>query len=510
MKNIFFNKSFLLIFIAVFLCALYTYSAFSEPPAPPKKLKVESANSGQVNLSWQREAEETNESILYKIYQKFSNLLGTPADYTLYNSYNSYSNFTQAQYSDMPSFKRDTRVNQYRKLDEIPVSGETGSGTHTGQFLNAYNTYSTFQADWSYSPEDVQYLYTGSLPEKLNRDELGRKTVEPIFKVAASRSSERSLGSAESEGKRLEGPNAKQTLPAPEDLTAGLMSDGNVRLDWSFMGPNAFGLNSVKYLIYQVASGSFGSYGTYSSYQNYNFLLLDSLESSLEGTQSYTVPASKKKPGSHEFYSGQALDNSGIYKVVAAPGSAPTPTSYTASPASPESQIRKPILIAAVSRLVHSSGGVYKNFDIPLDFNGVSSVVESRKWDTGRIFSIVLTFDQNIEHANVTPAGEKISSYSASGNTMTITLSNIVDGDCITISISGAHENNALHIVFLRGDVDGNRIVNRIDAKRVKNRIGQRTTSVNARYDISRDRYINQLDLDIVNKRLGKSASDCS
>ena len=123
---------------------------------------------------------------------------------------------------------------------------------------------------------------------------------------------------------------------------------------------------------------------------------------------------------------------------------------------------------------------------------------------------IVLTFDQDITNANVTPSSTKLDHYTIFGNRMFLYLKDVSNASCVTISLSGVTGNNLLQILFLLGDVNSNRVVDSVDLGGVRGKFTASADASLARYDVDRNGLIDFDDLNLVRSKFGTQASECA
>ncbi len=373
------SKQQLRFFIILFASFLMVNTSYCDDPLPdpPKKLKSEHPRPRQVSLTWERDQSRLNQRTYYKIYQRLYNTYNVYNGYRnypsymgqlgIYSGYNFYStfggihpalgrltSFFQAQYANDPGFRRNRQLNQYVLMDNITVDGlpyDSGHNYGSYSYYGAYSIYGSYQSYWSYTPEEIFYDRFGPLIE-WDMDETKRRSEEPIYKIVASNDlsiQTSSLASAESEGKRRNSHGQeKTTLPAPENLRARLLDNGNVGLEWESVDPGDYGLNSFNYKVFRLSYSTYGTYGQYGSYSNYlAFNLINEFTSQTGGTQSYEVDRNLIFLISHE-YSGayhayHGLSQIGIYKTIVAL-SPHSQSDYDFSPASPESDYSNPTL----------------------------------------------------------------------------------------------------------------------------------------------------------------------
>ncbi len=167
------------------------------------------------------------------------------------------------------------------------------------------------------------------------------------------------------------------------------------------------------------------------------------------------------------------------------------------------------LLTGAVSRKVH---GVAGTFDIPMPLSG-EPAVECRS--SGGSHTIVLTFDNNMMSGNASVTsgvGSVAGSPTFSGNTMTINLTGVADGQKITVTVSGATDtlaqvlpDTSVSLNILPGDVGGNKTVNATDVSQTKLQSGAPVTAANFRDDVVVSGSINATDIVFVKSHSGTS-----
>ena len=166
-------------------------------------------------------------------------------------------------------------------------------------------------------------------------------------------------------------------------------------------------------------------------------------------------------------------------------------------------------MTGAVSRKTHGTAGV---FDVPLSFTGASAV-ECRNGGASGQHTVVVTFSDpiNAGQASVTAGSGNAGQPLISGNTMAIPLSNVADGQVVTLALSNvtttsgqAVADATLQIGFLVGDSNGDRVVNSGDATQTRSRSGGEANSQTFRSDVNADGVINSGDTTIARGRSGQ------
>ncbi len=167
-----------------------------------------------------------------------------------------------------------------------------------------------------------------------------------------------------------------------------------------------------------------------------------------------------------------------------------------------------PMLVSAASRLTH--GGGAGTFDVPLPLDG--SGVEPR--DAGGNFTAVLTFDQPMlsGSATVTAGIGSVTSVTANGNNILISLSGVTNQQRLTLTATnltaaggGVLSSASVQIGFLLGDTGGNGSVNSSDIGETKAQSGQPTGAGNFRTDVNVNGSVNSSDIGLVKSKSGTS-----
>jgi kumamolisin len=162
-----------------------------------------------------------------------------------------------------------------------------------------------------------------------------------------------------------------------------------------------------------------------------------------------------------------------------------------------------PNLVSVAS--VQSQGGT--NYSIPLPLTGTEGV-ECRRVNGS--LQLVFTFVQPVVSgdAEVTDGTGTVSNVTFSGDTMTVSLTDVTDVQDLTVAVEGINGTDASDSVtfgVLLGDVNGDGIVNATDFLLELNDSGFATgqSGFNFRADVSCDGIVNALDFLIVRNRSG-------
>ncbi len=156
---------------------------------------------------------------------------------------------------------------------------------------------------------------------------------------------------------------------------------------------------------------------------------------------------------------------------------------------------------SATSRRTHGLAGT---FSIPLPV-GSSAGVECRM---GGPTLVVLTFNGLADGAQVQASAGTVGAVTVDGSQVTVELSGVPDGTCLTLTASGVEgmeEDSLVHIACLAGELTGDGAVNVLDLVQVRNRLNQTASASNFRADVNADGTINVLDLVSVRNNLNAS-----
>jgi hypothetical protein len=167
------------------------------------------------------------------------------------------------------------------------------------------------------------------------------------------------------------------------------------------------------------------------------------------------------------------------------------------------SDLSTPNLVSVVS--IQSQGGT--NYALPLPLTGTEGV-ECRRVNGS--LQLVFTFTQPVVSgdAEVTDGTGTVGDVTFSGDTMTVSLTDVTDVQDLTVAVEGINGTDASDSVtfgVLEGDVNGDGIVNATDFLLELNDSGFATgqSGFNFRADVSCDGIVNALDFLIVRNRSG-------
>ncbi len=139
--------------------------------------------------------------------------------------------------------------------------------------------------------------------------------------------------------------------------------------------------------------------------------------------------------------------------------------------------------------------------------------------DANKKFTVVMTFDQNIISVGSASStcgtvqsividgtdAHKVNfnlvgvAHACNGSTITITANSISDDQ------GGLLSSASVPIGLLLGDVNGDRVVNRLDTNEAQMRIGQRTVQQNYRNDVNTNGHIEHSDIQLIQQQNGTS-----
>ena len=162
--------------------------------------------------------------------------------------------------------------------------------------------------------------------------------------------------------------------------------------------------------------------------------------------------------------------------------------------------------MSAVSRKAHGGAGT---FDLPLSLVPTAPTTEPRQ---GPNQTIVFTFDKPLNAATVTIT-EGVATAAAptfSGNDVVVALTAVNDAQYVTVSLTNVASTDGgtggvatARVGFLRGDVNGSRLIAVTDLVVVNNQLGKPLTAANFVSDVNTSGIITVLDKVVVNNALG-------
>jgi hypothetical protein len=173
-----------------------------------------------------------------------------------------------------------------------------------------------------------------------------------------------------------------------------------------------------------------------------------------------------------------------------------------------------PIVQSVVSRKTHGNAG---NWGVNLPLSGAPGI-ECRSGGATNDYTIVVTFLANVSvngstQAAVTSGIGTIGSggvsngglVTASGNFVTIPLTNVANAQTITVTLSNVNGVTSVTIPMrlLIGDINGNGAVNASDIAVSKRFVGQLAYPTTYRADVNADGAINATDVSLVKSQSG-------
>ncbi|MEP6822399.1 MAG: dockerin type I domain-containing protein [Chthoniobacterales bacterium] len=165
---------------------------------------------------------------------------------------------------------------------------------------------------------------------------------------------------------------------------------------------------------------------------------------------------------------------------------------------------------SAVSRKAHGAAG---SFDVPLPLSGTPGI-ECRQGNgpPANNHQIVISFAVPITFTSATVFSGKgsIASANASGNQVTVNLTNVANAQTLNVLLSSVTDGPrtsdvTIPISFLLGDTSGNGSVNATDVSQTKAQSGVTLTSTNFRSDVNTSGMINATDVSQVKSSAGTS-----
>ena len=166
-----------------------------------------------------------------------------------------------------------------------------------------------------------------------------------------------------------------------------------------------------------------------------------------------------------------------------------------------------PALLSAVSRKVHGAAGT---FDLPLSLVATNPTTEPRQSSTA---TIVLSFDTPIISADaaITEGTATAGAPTFSGNDVIVPLTGVADQQYVTISLTNVSSalvtggSASTRLGFLRGDVNGNRVVTLSDLAQVNAQLAQTVTATNFLKDVNASGTLSVADKAITNANLTRA-----
>jgi len=177
--------------------------------------------------------------------------------------------------------------------------------------------------------------------------------------------------------------------------------------------------------------------------------------------------------------------------------------------------------VSAGSRKVHGSVG---SFDVDLPLTGTPGI-ECRSGGATGDHQLVLTFASPVTvngnpQAQVTSGTATVGSGGAdnggvvtvNGNIVTIPLTNVANGQTITVALQGVSDgintnNVSVSMGVLTGDTNGDRFVDSADISQTKSKSGQAVGGSNFREDINLDGFLDSADIAFVKSKSGTALS---
>ncbi len=169
-----------------------------------------------------------------------------------------------------------------------------------------------------------------------------------------------------------------------------------------------------------------------------------------------------------------------------------------------------PSLASVASQMVHGNAGP---FDLPLSAKPESPTTEPRSAGARGYHLIVFTFDRPVIRgiAEITEGKANVGSPIFDGNTMSVPLTDVADGQYVTISLTnvasldgGTGGNASVRVGFLAGDASQNRAVTLSDLVTVNAALAQVLGPNNYLLDVNVSGSLSISDLVFVNSRLTK------
>jgi hypothetical protein len=164
-----------------------------------------------------------------------------------------------------------------------------------------------------------------------------------------------------------------------------------------------------------------------------------------------------------------------------------------------------PVPTAVVSRKTH---GIVGNFDV--DLLPPAPGIECRTGGANGDHKIVVTFPLpvTVGSASVTSGTGSISTFTASGNQVTVNLTGVANAQRLAVTLFGVSDgvnagDVAVPMGVLSGDTTADTFVNSTDIAQTKSQSGQLVTASNFREDVSVDGNVNSTDIALVKSKSG-------
>ena len=163
-----------------------------------------------------------------------------------------------------------------------------------------------------------------------------------------------------------------------------------------------------------------------------------------------------------------------------------------------------------------SAASVKGPFAIELPLTGPSGV-EDRSGGPNKKFTVVMEFDQNIVSVGsasstcggvqsiVVDGSHKVRlnlvnvAHGCNGSTITVTADSIADDQ------GNVLDSASVGLGLLLGDVNADRVVNRLDTNSAQMHKGQKAVQQNFRNDVNADGHITQKDIELIRQQQGTS-----
>jgi hypothetical protein len=164
-----------------------------------------------------------------------------------------------------------------------------------------------------------------------------------------------------------------------------------------------------------------------------------------------------------------------------------------------------PVPTAVVSRKTH---GIVGNFDV--DLLPPAPGIECRTGGANGDHKIVVTFPLpvTVTSASVTSGTGSISTFTASGNQVTVNLTGVANAQRLAVTLFGVSDgvnagDVAVPMGVLSGDTTADTFVNSTDIAQTKSQSGQLVTASNFREDVTFDGNVNSTDIALVKSKSG-------